>query len=1211
MSDSQPASANRAVFLSYASQDAEAAKRICEALRTVGVEVWFDQNELVGGDAWDQKIRRQIKDCTLFIPVISANTQARTEGYFRLEWRLADQRTHLMAKGRPFLLPVVIDGTRDAEAHVPDSFTEVQWTRLPAGETTTAFCARVKKLLEGSPLEAGGSRPTQPDEGRVPLTETKRSRHVPKGALAAGAALVLALLALGGYEWRKRAPDSAPSNSVGKTHLPTEEKAAGSLSEAKRMARQAQEIFLKAEVRRGELDAAAALCERAVGLDSSDAEIWATFSEVETWRVFFGGDRSPERQESARSKAARAINLAPQSFEARRAQASYQVGVLGRRVEQEAKLTLRALRSERPKDRQTLLMLGLLLRSQDKIGEAVACLEELAAQPGSAAQAYNEIGWAWLKRDRDESNAAIDRSIAAQPFTGNVALKVYLAQSWLGDLDLALATLKKLPASTLLEDGALATAIRVYRWRNEPDQIISLLNAVPRDWINWSIDGPKAAITGDAHEKLNHPALARNDWKKALDQVEQRLTASANDWKLNFWKAYLLAALGDRAGSDEALRLAKESANDAGLVMRWISGQPDFLLAYNFAPRLASPDEVVSDLERRAQTPAAYLALADLRLNPSLEEARKLPRFQTLLARMETDLRFSPKGGPSQSPLASVPDPKSVVVLPFANLSGDPAQEYFSDGLTEEILIALSNERDLRVPGRTSAFAFKSKTITAPEIAHALNVAQVVEGSVRKSGNQVKISITLTRASDGFSEPLGSFTEKLDDIFALQEKVARVVVEKLTRRNITVAGTAVPTKNPAAYDAYLRARAVQTSSSTVSVEGMRLFAEAVQLDPEFALAWARLAESQVQLRRGGVDRSEKSAASARDAARAALRRNANLPEAHLAMASVALWVDFDLDAAEWEIDSAQRLRPNDPESPALRALISRARGQWGESLVALATRAVEADPQNAYTLVAMGQTLSIIGRFAAADGMFARSWELSPDATPVRNRAGNYIVWTGDIAAGLRMLDAIPSELDHGLVHQQRASIFADSGKFEAAIAEYERVRVGVNALAWHPSGPQGSRNLATYRMAQLESRLGHTARAVELFNDAKTALQQFTEDFPDQPSGLIGLAVVHALHGENSEAHAAIDAAMRIVTATHDAAEIASVQRNKAEVLGRLGEIDAAVSELRSLHEMGYGFGYRLRFAFEWEPLRGDPKFQQLMKEAEALADAQPRPKK
>ncbi len=135
-----------AVFLSYASEDAEAALKICTSLRDAGIEVWFDQSELRGGDAWDQKIRREIRDCALFVPIISQNTQARIEGYFRLEWHLADQRTHLMGKGRPFLVPVCIDDTRE-DADVPDSFAIIQWSRLPAGETSPAFVERVASLL--------------------------------------------------------------------------------------------------------------------------------------------------------------------------------------------------------------------------------------------------------------------------------------------------------------------------------------------------------------------------------------------------------------------------------------------------------------------------------------------------------------------------------------------------------------------------------------------------------------------------------------------------------------------------------------------------------------------------------------------------------------------------------------------------------------------------------------------------------------------------------------------------------------------------------------------------------------------------------------------------------------------------------------------------------------------------------------------------------
>jgi TolB-like protein/tetratricopeptide (TPR) repeat protein len=147
MSDSQQASANRAVFLSYASQDAEAARRICDALRSGGVEVWFDADGgLEHGDEWDQKIRRQIKECVLFIPLISANTQARHECYFRIEWELAAERAMGIASGVAFILPVVIDDTCEPEALVPDRFRKVQWTRLPGGVVPPEVHARFLKL---------------------------------------------------------------------------------------------------------------------------------------------------------------------------------------------------------------------------------------------------------------------------------------------------------------------------------------------------------------------------------------------------------------------------------------------------------------------------------------------------------------------------------------------------------------------------------------------------------------------------------------------------------------------------------------------------------------------------------------------------------------------------------------------------------------------------------------------------------------------------------------------------------------------------------------------------------------------------------------------------------------------------------------------------------------------------------------------------------
>jgi len=182
---------SRAVFLSYASEDASAAQRIAEALRAASIEVWFDQSELRGGEAWDQSIRKQIKACALFVPIISKHTHERAEGYFRLEWKLAVDRSHLITSHKAFLLPVVIDETTEQEEHVPDKFREVQWTRLPRGETPPEFVTRVQQLLSGesSHSEIGTWRPTAVASGRS--SRLKRAGLAIMLILAAVAAYVL------------------------------------------------------------------------------------------------------------------------------------------------------------------------------------------------------------------------------------------------------------------------------------------------------------------------------------------------------------------------------------------------------------------------------------------------------------------------------------------------------------------------------------------------------------------------------------------------------------------------------------------------------------------------------------------------------------------------------------------------------------------------------------------------------------------------------------------------------------------------------------------------------------------------------------------------------------------------------------------------------------------------------------------------------------
>jgi len=202
---------SHAVFLSYASQDAEATQRICEALRAAGIEVFLDRSELRGGDAWDQKIRHEIHDCALFVPIVSQHTQERLEGYFRHEWNLAIERTHHMAEQKPFLVPVVIDGTGDRDAFVPDAFRAVQWTRLHGGETTPAFVERIKRLL--SPELSSRSAVS----GAAPIRERASTSWRFKVVLLAVIAAVAALSYVVADKFSKRATPASfapPAHSI-------------------------------------------------------------------------------------------------------------------------------------------------------------------------------------------------------------------------------------------------------------------------------------------------------------------------------------------------------------------------------------------------------------------------------------------------------------------------------------------------------------------------------------------------------------------------------------------------------------------------------------------------------------------------------------------------------------------------------------------------------------------------------------------------------------------------------------------------------------------------------------------------------------------------------------------------------------------------------------------------------------------------------------
>jgi hypothetical protein len=210
---------SRAIFVSCAWQDAAAAQHICEALRAAGIEVWFDQSELRGGNAWDRTIRQQIRDCALFIPVISVNSQARAEGYFRLEWRLAAERTRLGAEGAPFVVPVAIDGVKEGDAAVPEAFRDMQWTRVPAQASAQDFARRVRRLLNTEREVESGRPPRAPI---VPPALQHRGSREPRGLAIRWLALALLaiIVAVGAYLAITRHRSSTPPSAGAGAALP-------------------------------------------------------------------------------------------------------------------------------------------------------------------------------------------------------------------------------------------------------------------------------------------------------------------------------------------------------------------------------------------------------------------------------------------------------------------------------------------------------------------------------------------------------------------------------------------------------------------------------------------------------------------------------------------------------------------------------------------------------------------------------------------------------------------------------------------------------------------------------------------------------------------------------------------------------------------------------------------------------------------------------
>jgi TolB-like protein/Flp pilus assembly protein TadD len=346
----------------------------------------------------------------------------------------------------------------------------------------------------------------------------------------------------------------------------------------------------------------------------------------------------------------------------------------------------------------------------------------------------------------------------------------------------------------------------------------------------------------------------------------------------------------------------------------------------------------------------------------------------------------------------------SIAVLPFVNMSDEKSNEYFSDGISEELLNLLAKIPQLQVTARTSSFAFKGKETGIPEIARTLHVAHVLEGSVRKAGNSVRITAQLIRAGTDTHLWSQTYDRKLDDIFAIQDEIAADVVKQLKVTLLSAAPKA-RTTDPEAYALYLQA--VQLGRQVTAEaynQADALYRKVLAIDPRYAPAWSELARNFVNEANQGLLPSKEGFAQAREATTRALAIDPEYAPAQARLGYIAIYADNDLAAAAAHINRALALDPADLDVLRNSATLLGSLGRTDEAL-ALDETVVRRDPVNVTALYSLGLNQRMAGRFDAAIASFHTALSLAPGRGGTHAELGNALLLKGDAQGALAEIE--------------------------------------------------------------------------------------------------------------------------------------------------------------------------------------------------------------
>ena len=558
----------------------------------------------------------------------------------------------------------------------------------------------------------------------------------------------------------------------------------------------------------------------------------------------------------------------------------------------------------------------------------------------------------------------------------------------------------------------------------------------------------------------------------------------------------------------------------------------------------------------------------------------------------------APAPKPEAEPAVS---PRSIAVLPFANLSADKDNAYFADGIQDEILTRLSKIADLKVISRTSTMRYASKPDDLQEIARELGVANIVEGSVQKVGNKVRINVQLIEAATDTHLWAEIYDRELVDIFSIQSEVTTAIANALQATLTQQEQSAVlakPTSNTPAYEAYLRGLAAQQQSGnpvTAAMAARPHFAEAVRLDPVFAEAWRRLIQVQSLLYSNRPEERTPAALAAMEQGVATVARlQPDSDNAWMALGLYRYRGLRDYAGASEAFERAIARAPNNSDAIAALAFVERRRGNMPDAMTHL-SRALQLDPGNSSLLISMGEFLGAVRRFPEARAAYDRALVLLPDDPQLQASKISTYQSEGNLAAAQKLIDALPASVPDEVVMGVRLDQAWLQGRFDEAIGQctafigrsqteslFDKTRqIGCRLVIGNAQRLQG----------KAAASLAACKQALAIVDESGLA------DLAERPD-LRYRANAHACLGDKAAAFRELRQAQDMLQG--DTKSVPGFELTRARFHVRFGENDAAIAILKRSLAVPYGTtAARLRLDPDWTALRNDPRFQALLKQA------------